>query len=78
MITLTCPCCGHQEEYLNRTRAFEAGWDLGPWEACPLCPGVCLLEIATHEKAHAYWKEHGRPKAFGRDCVTDEHWDQNH
>lgn len=72
---LQCECCGFEQEFGNPEEAFEAGWDCPPrfqYVACAICPGVCVVMGAGHEKAHALWAKEGRPSEFTlAKCATD-------
>ena len=78
MMKLKCQCCGIEAEFVDGEVAFLAGWDAPPhftgYVCCNLCPAVCIVLNASHAKAHAHWKEHGRPESFGPDCVTNKEW----
>lgn len=76
-VTLTCDCCGVQRQFRSEQDAFKAGWDAPPHftthVCCNLCPAVCVVLGKGHSKAHAYWKEYGRPVEFDvATCATDD------
>jgi hypothetical protein len=85
-ITLTCECCGFSQQFKDTNEAFRAGWDAPPHFTqvicCDLCPssGIVLSTMqgkpkdSMHQKAHAHWREHGRPEEFDTICVLDEHF----
>lgn len=70
MISLTCQCCHHIQEFVDSEAAFKAGWDAPPhftgYVACDLCPGAFVVMgiTANHTVAHEQWKQHGRPTEF--------------
>lgn len=72
---IKCVCCGVERDFEDGEAAFQAGWDAPPHfshTSCDLCPGVCAIGMDTHHKAHAHWKEHGRPATFEVDtCAGD-------
>ncbi len=72
---LTCICCKHEQEFESPEAAFNAGWDCEPYftvaPLCNLCPTSTIVCGWSHEKAHAHWKEHGRPEDFGGLCMPD-------
>jgi hypothetical protein len=77
-IRLKCQCCGFEEVFDGAEAAFQKGWDAPPhfsgYVCCDLCPAVCIVLNAPHEKAHALWKRVGRPKQWELEtCGTDEH-----
>jgi len=76
MIALQCQCCKIIKTFADNEAAFQAGWDAPPHFSmhicCDLCPAVCVVLGAGHEKAHAHWAQHGRPEKFGPLCVTDK------
>jgi len=77
-VLLKCQCCGIEKEFSSESDAFDVGWDVPSrfgYTACDLCPGICIFLGMGHEKAHAHWKEHGRPTEFNTKCDSDESWD---
>lgn len=86
-ILLTCECCGFVQQFKDGEEAFEAGWDAPPhftqFIVCSLCPtaGIVLSMSAgnakdsMHKKAHAHWRDHGRPEEFNALCLLDSDFD---
>jgi hypothetical protein len=82
-MTYKCDCCGFEQDFPDGEAAFHAGWDAPPYFtgyiSCNICPAVCspVFKLATHDKAHAYWAEHGRPAEFNYLCVPDDKWGES-
>jgi hypothetical protein len=77
MTVYVCQCCGVEREFENAEIAFRAGWDTPPrfttHVTCELCPAVCVVLGAPHEKKHKLWEREGRPATFSVEkCGVDE------
>ncbi len=69
-MTLTCQCCGFEQDFTDGEQAFNEGWDCPPhftgYVCCNLCPGSFVVMGLTHlhHGAHERWAREGRPAEF--------------
>jgi hypothetical protein len=79
VITFTCVCCGHSQEFVDAEEAFNEGWDAPPhftgFIACSLCPASFIVsgQTAKHNEVHARWGREGRPDNWSQEtCLSPE------